>query len=57
MNTAGEERRRRDVTSRDLGKEEEAYTCMLFGTNSLKEGSMWRICTMQGLLRHRNSRC
>jgi hypothetical protein len=32
------------------------YACRLFGMNSLKEGAMWCIYSMQELLSHRNSR-
>jgi G3E family GTPase len=45
------------VRTMEMEEKEWGCTIRLFGMNSLKEGAVWRICSMQELLRHaRNGR-
>jgi hypothetical protein len=37
-----------DVTNTGLGKEEMAYACRLFRTNSFKDGAMWHVGPLLG---------
>jgi hypothetical protein len=53
-NTAGEDETSQAETSE---RKNRRYACRLFGTNSLKEGAMWRICPILKVLGHRNSHC
>jgi hypothetical protein len=38
-----------DIASTVYGRKERRHTVRLFGTNSLKEGAVWRIYAMQEL--------